>query len=194
MDNTQLPALMQRLPLELFEHIYDLVFANDGEANAVRLIDRSYRPPVRLQVDSLSREAYAKQYYGGCSIIALDRRYQLAWARSLTTSHFNNIRRIRYPHLAGNFVPGPTDGWKTSTLRKIGWFETLLGCFGYELLGRKGVLARKLAFVTEDDDCVVIWKVEYSTLGVTFTKIEGAGVGATGRRRRQQICAKLRCT
>lgn len=194
MVNNNLTALMQRLLLELFMQIYDLVFAIESGVKAVRLIDESYKPPVRPQFDSLSREAYAEENYGGSSIIALDRRFRLAWARSLTTSHFCKLRRIRYSHLAGNFIPGPTYGWKTSTLRKIGWFVGLLGCFGFELAGPKGILSCKLAFAMRREDEVIIWKVDYSILGVTFTNSEGEGGGRLGRRRLQEICARLRRT
>lgn len=133
MNTSDFLALMQKLPIELVDEIFNLVF---HVQNGTRTINEYYRFPVQLEVDSLSRFSYAHGYYGKGSTFALDRRTQIPWAHIIPLQHFDQIRRIEYPLTSGNFLPGAlwSPGRICTCWLRIHDFEMLLRCFGYRLL------------------------------------------------------------
>lgn len=61
MDADHFAERVQSLPPELYNMICDEVFTVDPRE---RQITESYEPPKPLSIDSVSRELYAKTYYG----------------------------------------------------------------------------------------------------------------------------------
>lgn len=89
----KLPALMQSVPQELFDKIYEDVFtADEGE----RIIDKRYNPPVQLQVDSSSREHFAKSYYGGSSTFMFPDGFENGWLEPIPQRHFDMLTYVRF--------------------------------------------------------------------------------------------------
>lgn len=128
MNADQLPALMQRLPQEIFDNIYQLVFTAASEP---RQIDKHYRPPVQLQVDRASRKTFARIYYGDNSTFVLDSSIQIQWACSLPAAHFDKITRIRYPHACGDLMPLTHESSRIVRKKKAYHLMYLMECFGF---------------------------------------------------------------
>lgn len=89
---------IQALPPELFDLIYDYTFTIDIP---IQTIDENYRPPARLQVDTISRAAFAKSYYATTFHIKPGNHDILGtkWLSSLPSSHIQLIHRIVVPKL-----------------------------------------------------------------------------------------------
>lgn len=89
-----LAELLQTLPQELFDKIYDNVFTADG---GERLVDWDYKPPVQLQVDRGSRDKFAESYNGGETAFILPHGIDCGWLQSLPTAHFLTIAHLKCP-------------------------------------------------------------------------------------------------
>lgn len=84
----ELRELLQRVPQELYDNIFELVFTADHEV--VRNITRDYKPPVQLQVSRATRELFAESYYGHGSSFSLNENVK-QWAERLPLEHFDKI-------------------------------------------------------------------------------------------------------
>lgn len=80
------------LPTELYDQIYDLVFAPLDE-NCT--ITPHYKPPAALQVNDATREQLAKTYYGKTTFFVEDAETCAKWLRSLTYRHGRAINDVR---------------------------------------------------------------------------------------------------
>ena len=94
---TTLKELVQALPAELYDEIYNFIFTAD-DGNKI-YINKSYKPPATLQVSRVTRKFFAESYYfHSIFIIPRDLREEGAsWLESLTASHramFNGIRIV----------------------------------------------------------------------------------------------------
>lgn len=93
-DTAELASQLQRLPAEIFNHIYALTIAVDNDV----LIDRTYKPPIGLQLSRNIREAFACDYYANTT-------FHLDFSRSSTTlkhwlavlpvDHVKHMRTLR---------------------------------------------------------------------------------------------------
>lgn len=68
MDNFN--ALLHALPQELYDRIFALTFTTHETSHA---IDETYIPPSSLHVSQLTRQQFAKSYYGDGSIFYISR-------------------------------------------------------------------------------------------------------------------------
>lgn len=114
--------LMQSLPQELYDTIYDLTFTFDiGEV----IIDSTYRTPSRLRVDRNSRELFAKQYYRDNTFYCHERNTNalVSWLQSLPHVHIAYIQRIHY-----DISPSPSqlDSWRDVERRAYGDYIKLM--------------------------------------------------------------------
>ncbi|GIZ41701.1 hypothetical protein CKM354_000499700 [Cercospora kikuchii] len=80
-----LRELLQTLPQELYNNIYDEVFTAVPSDIVVRKY--SYNWPHLLHVDRASREAYAKSYFGLTTFFCHG-DFELRWVRTLCDEHF----------------------------------------------------------------------------------------------------------
>lgn len=93
MDHAQ---LLQALPPELFTLIYDYTFTS---SDTLQTISESYKPPPQLQVDTISRAAFAKSYYANTIYIEPGNHDTTAakWLSSLSRSHREMLQRVVVP-------------------------------------------------------------------------------------------------
>lgn len=89
-----LPELVQALPRELYDEIYDLTFT--AEANTTVVLDRKDSNPFPnlLHVDRSSRSVFAKSYYANTTFTftlwypgARDLAFVSRWLRGLSAEH-----------------------------------------------------------------------------------------------------------
>lgn len=73
---TTLASLVQALPAELYNEIYDLTFTADP---GNRYIDGNYKPPSCLQVSRSTRKTFEQSYYGNNSIFYGGWKYASKW-------------------------------------------------------------------------------------------------------------------
>ena len=80
--------LVQSLPREIFDDIYDLTFTASPDNH---IINEAYEPPNCLQVSQDTREAFAKSYYEeGSTFLVKSHK----WARSLEKRHAKMLTSI----------------------------------------------------------------------------------------------------
>ncbi|USW57305.1 hypothetical protein Slin15195_G106240 [Septoria linicola] len=90
-----LRELLDTLPAELYQRIYDMTFT--AESTTVYPAHKDHRFPAMLQVDSISRKQFAQSYYTNTTfefIEALDLAY---WLDSLTCETQLLLRSIYLP-------------------------------------------------------------------------------------------------
>lgn len=85
---TDLASLVQALPGELYNKIYDLTFTFDDIYN----IDRNYKPPSSLQVNRATRNAHMKIYYR--SIFHVGMENLIKWLASLTCGQARTLTDV----------------------------------------------------------------------------------------------------
>ena len=86
-----LAELVQNLPPELYNEVYKLTFT----ATAVVVqIDRAYKPPSCLQVSRVTRDRFARPYYGP-SIFYIHKTLLAQWTKSLPRRHHSMPHEIR---------------------------------------------------------------------------------------------------
>lgn len=88
-----LPVLMQGLPQELYDTIYDLVFTAGQEPRYIGY--REYDSPVQLQVDRASRKRFAKSYYGNGATFVFEGATNYTWVQTLPRSHSAQITHMQ---------------------------------------------------------------------------------------------------
>lgn len=88
--------LLQSLPQELYDRIYDLTFTAVAEDN-IRMT-KHFRFPAVLHVDHASRELAAAAYYSQNKVFTgtLLHGFFFAWLHAIPSSHRGHIRDIRY--------------------------------------------------------------------------------------------------
>lgn len=101
---------VQDLPQELYDKIYDLVFAVKIAPREIR-VDKSYTPPAFLQLSRDLREEYANVYYGwndflfqidtSESLLRCNRSYlhYENWLASLPKTHRAKLRCLTIQHV-----------------------------------------------------------------------------------------------
>lgn len=93
-NSNNLVALLQTLPQELWNKIYDDVFiADDGP----RHITHAYKPPTELQVSKSTRDLFARTYYGNEAHFEIDEGLLVGWATALPQDHFLMIQSFNVP-------------------------------------------------------------------------------------------------
>lgn len=91
----QLAHLVQSLPQELYDCVYNLTFtANDEEVN----IFYTYSPPRILAVSRATRTQAAATYYSTTTFFCSSRRYLFRWLLSLSSPHLSYLRKTDYHH------------------------------------------------------------------------------------------------
>lgn len=91
----RLPELVQTLPQELYDNIYDLTFT---PTSRWRYIRHDYKPPKLLSVDRASRALFATRYYGERAvfcIVPFSHGHGAKWLASLPQAHLYFTRRIQ---------------------------------------------------------------------------------------------------
>jgi hypothetical protein len=84
---------VQSLPAELFNDIYELVFAAEpGEVS----VDESYMPPTQLQASNPSREMFATSYYSHKTFVFTESIIMGKWLLALEKTHVRRISCVRY--------------------------------------------------------------------------------------------------
>lgn len=100
---------IQNLPPELYNIIYDFTFSVSAGEQQVT-IDKAYRSPARLQVDSTSRRAFAEPYYKTSTFHVQDtslvkvRNICRHWLASLRKEHHSLLRHIHLESFADQAV------------------------------------------------------------------------------------------
>lgn len=91
-----LASLVQALPKELYDEIYELTFTTNS---SIRHITERYQPPICLQVSRSTRETVAASYYGKDSIFYITKEDCRKWVASLPPSRFEMLRDVRILNL-----------------------------------------------------------------------------------------------
>jgi len=126
---SDLPKLVQALPTELFDQIYENTFTHE---QSTQVINKAYKPSHLLQVDRASRSLFAISYYGR-TLYTTDDPYErwtinkqpecCMWLKSLPAEHLNMIREI---HLLST-ERGTVDArWCTNNNMQIGHIASKL--------------------------------------------------------------------
>lgn len=98
-----LPALVQALPIELFDEILMLTVIAlirplglcFTRPNQPRTIDEEYKPPMMLQIDRKSRAQFADAFYRNTPTFYVSSLLAATWIRSLPKCHLDLIADIR---------------------------------------------------------------------------------------------------
>lgn len=154
-------ALVQSLPQELYDEIYDLTFTADDEP---RVINKDYKPPHLLYVDRASRTKYVKSYYGNGTFM-LPPAFGQTWARSVPATHFDMIC---------NFNLNPDTYKRVHWGRAMDCWEEILEAPGYEIVRVEtdGISEIKGFTVRDKEGKSAWWKMECSpSPGMVLTKI-----------------------
>lgn len=159
MATKSLAALVQSLPQELYDEIYDLTFTADDEP---RVIYKDYTPPHLLHVDSASRAKYARSYYGS-STFKLPLVFGEKWVRSVQASHFDMICEFAVSR----------DGYKPKRWRPtIYCWSNIIAELGYYIAhaDSEWTAESKGITVRNKEGKLACWKVEaepHSVMGLT---------------------------
>ena len=94
-----LAVLIQALPAELYDEIYNLTFA--ASATETRTIDEHYDFPACLHVSHSTREQFAESYYGEGAIFFVHEKIAKTWLKCLPPAHARHVREIRYVENGG---------------------------------------------------------------------------------------------
>ena len=114
----RLPQLVQNLPPELQDLIYDFTFTPNPQTVSIRF---DYKPPSLLTVDRASREKFAKSYYGTETIFIIETIfYGKQWLSSLPKSHLDLVREF----CVRNYHPRTVTGIETQQQ----WIHLLKHC------------------------------------------------------------------
>lgn len=102
MDIESLASRVQSLPQELYNIILLDVFTHDASTHEIK---PDHKPLKLLSFNRLTRDIYAKAYYGGHDSgfiihVPPDRNLSLAmqWLKSLTPEHLGMVKRFTFIH------------------------------------------------------------------------------------------------
>lgn len=117
-NTSGLAQLVQSLPQELYDSIYDFTFTTTFKPHDQIHVSKAkgYRVPSILQVDCASRSQAAASYYGTRAFYFNRRDELIAWVRSLPVEHQHLIREIRYDSLLFGYLSVADIGFTVSTL------------------------------------------------------------------------------
>lgn len=94
-----------KLPQELYDDIFDLVFTADSE---VRSIDKHYRLPAQMHVSRATQEKFARSYYGEGTFLLREQSGKHTWSVTDLTATCNewldkldNVERPLMAHYWG---------------------------------------------------------------------------------------------
>lgn len=87
-----LPSLVQSLPRELYDEIFELVFTAPSFARAV--VDRDYKPPAQMQVSRATRRHYARSYYETTTFVLVAKAFVERWAMAVPKHERALISRL----------------------------------------------------------------------------------------------------
>ena len=90
----QIQSLPQELQNIVLEHYFSL-----GNAKSVP-VDGSYKPPIQLQINRATRQAFAREYYSGSTFTFNERSVIFLWLKSLTAEHHDYIKTLHYDTLS----------------------------------------------------------------------------------------------
>ena len=90
-----LAPLLQSLPQEIYDEIYELTFsATCTTPNTIEIDTKHYSPPSILQVDSASRRLAVPSYYSSHTFVAHDEKVLDAWLCSIACEHMDDLRKV----------------------------------------------------------------------------------------------------
>lgn len=95
MAHDSLPALVQALPAELYNEIFELTFTSQFDRTNSRTIDNNYQPPNFLQINRATRAKFAKTYYGQGSIFYVPKPLLRKFFFSIHPGYARQIAEIR---------------------------------------------------------------------------------------------------
>lgn len=93
-DTDELAMRLQGMPAEIFNYIFDLTIAVGDDV----LVDRTYKPPIGLQLSHETREAFALAFYSKTSFhsdCGTDPSTLENWLAALPSKHINLLRTVR---------------------------------------------------------------------------------------------------
>lgn len=105
-----LDSLVQALPAELYNKIFDLTFTTDSgwtfahDKCDIHRIACAYKPPSTLQVNRSTRAVFAKLYYGigtsrsRATTFYISSKDAARWISSLTSGHVFLLEEVRIVH------------------------------------------------------------------------------------------------
>lgn len=103
MDDLATCSLVQALPPELFNTIYDLTFSVNVSPSKYTITE-NFKPPACLQVNHASRQKLVESYYR-CTIFYINEVLLYPWLRSLDADHIRRVRELRITET----ITGPLD-------------------------------------------------------------------------------------
>lgn len=86
---------VQDLPAEPFNHVFDLTFTLPVEPGHPLEIDGSYKPPSILQVDAITRNKLAPDYYSQTKFECKSENLLSNWLCSLPRAHSDVLEKVR---------------------------------------------------------------------------------------------------
>jgi len=104
-----LAPLLQSLPQEIYDEIYELTFsATCTTPNTIEIDTKHYSPPSILQVDTASRRLAALTYYSSHTFVAYDQKVLDAWLCSIARKHMDDLREV---HLVNILSEEAIENW-----------------------------------------------------------------------------------
>ncbi|SMR58354.1 unnamed protein product [Zymoseptoria tritici ST99CH_1E4] len=82
--------LLQRLPQELFDAIYEHVVSGVSESSIIKVEKHQYKPPMMLQITKPLRQKFMKTYYGTNIFSFTDPEVCSEWLETLAQDCINN--------------------------------------------------------------------------------------------------------
>lgn len=180
----KLPTLVQSLPQELYDTVYDLVFT----AGDLHVIHANYQFPTLLHVSKASRQQFANSYYGGGSTFVFQDVSKWRFTRVASASDWDKITCVQIPYTEADKQTirnngGVHDDYRTNMMlygTTMGYVEALEGMvagFGYEWRctwpNPEGPeLTTCLSRACEHAVEKVKWDVSFFDEGVKFAKAE----------------------
>ncbi|KAK4618206.1 hypothetical protein CLAFUW4_12074 [Fulvia fulva] len=95
----ELRGRIQGLPQELYDMIRDFTLTLDTSENGNITINRDYKPPVQLQIDSATRNKIAQEYYANTTFTFFKlhdgEALCIKWLDSLSPEARTSLREVR---------------------------------------------------------------------------------------------------
>ena len=169
--------LVQSLPQEIYDQVYDLVFY--AAISKGRTIDRTYRPPPQLHVSRAIREDFSETLYRDATFTIGEE--VLLWARSIPAKHFSKIGTIRIMRARAPRSTESPDKAFVQMMYALGRLPTVVRrpTFGSRA-GVQGAIIHDEIWVAGDMRC----GVQYEKLQSMWEQDLQVGKEVTGRRRR----------
>ncbi|SMQ53919.1 unnamed protein product [Zymoseptoria tritici ST99CH_3D7] len=88
--------LLQRLPQELFDAIYEHVVSGVSESSIIKVEKHQYKPPMMLQITKPLRQKFMKTYYGTNIFSFTDPEVCSEWLETLAQDCTSLLKTIHY--------------------------------------------------------------------------------------------------